>query len=282
VHNEGRTLRRTLSSILGQTHVDLVVHISDNGSVDDTADICREFAARDARVSFTHHSDVLEAPDNFRFLIDRSRAPYFAFLAGDDWWAPTFADRCLTQLTDHPDAVCCVTRTTFVDDAGAPTRLSDGTAALDADARARLRRYLGAPGDNSRIFGVYRSAVLKEAWHRTPVTVAHDWLVCALTLIEGTHLEWPETLLFREETPYQDYWTLARRWESGVLGRALPNLRMTRVLLANLPPMLRAGLLPTLVAHNFRAMVHSPYAASRLAARAPGKTKARLLKSLRW
>jgi hypothetical protein len=224
---------------------------------------------------------VLEAPDNFRFLIERSKAPYFAFLAGDDWWAPTFADRCLAQLTHDRHAVCCVTRATFVDDAGAPTKLSDGTYALDTDARTRLRRYLNGPGDNSRIFGVYRSEALKDAWRRTPVTVAHDWLVCALTLIEGTHLEWPETLFFREETPYQDYWKLARRWESGVVGRALPNLRMTRVLVANLPPTLRAGLLPTVVAHNFHAMTHSPYAASRLAARVPGKTKALLLKSLR-
>jgi glycosyltransferase involved in cell wall biosynthesis len=48
VYNGGALLSRALESLLKQTYPDFVLHISDNGSTDDTARLCRQFAAQDA------------------------------------------------------------------------------------------------------------------------------------------------------------------------------------------------------------------------------------------
>ena len=56
VYNGQRFLREVLDSILAQTFADFELIISDNGSTDETESICREYAARDPRVSY-HPND---------------------------------------------------------------------------------------------------------------------------------------------------------------------------------------------------------------------------------
>ena len=45
--------------------------------------------------------------------------------------------------------------------------------------------------------------MLQRAFDGVSTMAAPDWLVCALTLIEGHHLEWPENLFYREITPHR-------------------------------------------------------------------------------
>ena len=47
VYNAEGTVRKAIDSILGQSHADFVLYISDNCSTDGTEGICRSYAAGD-------------------------------------------------------------------------------------------------------------------------------------------------------------------------------------------------------------------------------------------
>jgi glycosyltransferase involved in cell wall biosynthesis len=92
VFNGGEHLRRALSSIRDQTHINIEVNISDNASDDETESICREFASMDARFRYVRQSKNIGAVANFKLLVAAATSPFFVFLAADDSWEPSFIE----------------------------------------------------------------------------------------------------------------------------------------------------------------------------------------------
>ena len=72
---------QALDSLLGQTLGDLEIIVSDNASTDRTAEICKDYAARDARIRYIRQ----ESPDLVLSRTDK-RIFYFA----DSSVEPTF------------------------------------------------------------------------------------------------------------------------------------------------------------------------------------------------
>ena len=60
---------------------------------------------------------------------------------------------------------------------------------------------------------------------------AFDWTFSAATLLHGTHIELPQTLMRRELTARERYVGYVNRDNSGMLDRLFPLLPMTRALL---------------------------------------------------
>jgi hypothetical protein len=104
---------------------------------------------------------------------------------------------------------------------------------------------------------------MQAAFKNVSSMVASDWLIVALSLLHGSHLEVPEVLMTRSETPPGAYVNWVNRLESGTLGRAIPVQRMARHLLRRLPPELRLKLMPTLLAMCLRSTLNSPYTVMR-------------------
>ena len=87
-YNGERFLRPLLDSVLGQSHTDIALIVSDDASTDGTVEILREYAAKDNRVKLFLQDHNLGFVRNFEFLLMRSNAPYVAFADQDDVWAP--------------------------------------------------------------------------------------------------------------------------------------------------------------------------------------------------
>lgn len=84
VYNIARYLRQCLFSVINQTLRDIEIIIIDDGSTDESALICDEFAAKDDRIAVIHRSNEgLSSARNAG--IDMARAPYVLFVDGDDW-----------------------------------------------------------------------------------------------------------------------------------------------------------------------------------------------------
>ena len=75
VYNGGRFLAESLESLLAQTYQDFEIVISDNGSTDDTAEICRAFAERDERVRHFRVEENRGASWNFQNVFHLTAAP---------------------------------------------------------------------------------------------------------------------------------------------------------------------------------------------------------------
>jgi glycosyltransferase involved in cell wall biosynthesis len=101
VYNGEPFIREALNSLLAQTYADFELIISDNGSTDSTQVICKEFAAKDARIRYVRQAENRGALANFQFVLDESVGEYFMWAAADDRWSNLFINTCVSVLEGH-------------------------------------------------------------------------------------------------------------------------------------------------------------------------------------
>jgi glycosyltransferase involved in cell wall biosynthesis len=230
------TVARAIESVLAQTFTEFELLVSDNASVDGTEQLCRRYAARDSRISYVRHPVAISGFDNFRFVLEAARTPYFMWLPADDYALPRLLERAVAVLDARPDVVCAIPRVEFLNADGS-RRAGGGSFALLGSVRENLCRFLRDPLDNSRFYGLYR----RDAVRRVLPDSAYygfDWAVAAGTLLYGKHAELQEVLLVREASDPVKYMRLVDMVASGRLARLLPLARFTRALLVDLrvPP----------------------------------------------
>ncbi len=250
-----------MESVLAQTRRVAVAHISDNASTDETPQIAQALADANETVRFTRHPASLGMSGNFGFVLQQAETEYFMWLAADDIIEPTYVERTLEALEADPNLVACVTRARFATDDGT-IRPAYGTYPLLADPVTNLAAYLTDPSDNTRIFGLYRTRPLQRAFP-SRYFHAYDWAIAAGTLLHGRHMEIPEFLMVRDETPRAAYVNAVRRDNPTLLGRLFPVFPMTADLIRRqrIPlrwPIIKALLHTNLEMHRTYALVHHP------------------------
>ena len=100
VFNASEYLRESIDAVLSQTFTDFELVISDNASTDETESICREYAARDARIRYLRQQRNIGALRNFEFVLKEARAPHFMWVAADDLPSPNWIEHLLHNLRD--------------------------------------------------------------------------------------------------------------------------------------------------------------------------------------
>lgn len=248
-YNNAATLRRTVESILNQTHGKCLLIISDDASTDATQKIGKALAAEYPSLTYIRQPFNLNHHGNFRFVLRQAKTPFFMWLAGDDYLEPTYVERALAVLEADPTIVTCVSRVRFVRPDGT-LRIAEGTYPLMGDKIANLAAYLSNPTDNSRLFGLHRTAPLQQAFPVADFLIAYDWAAMAGTLLHGRHAEIPEILLVRDETPSSAYVEMVRKQVKSSLDRAFPGLRMSWDLVLRQKIPLQAPVLKALIALN--------------------------------
>ena len=201
VYNGERYLRVAVDSILNQTLRDLELIICDNASTDGTEGICREYAAREPRVRYFRNPSNIGASQNFCRVFELAQAPYFKWLAADDYCAPEFLDRCKRVLDDSPDTVVCTTKANMIDQDG--QIISRYAERQDLPQLRASERMIASRAQDSwciAVYGLMRTEVIR----RTAVVgnyVGSDVVLLAEISLYGHFTEVPEYLLFRRLHP---------------------------------------------------------------------------------
>jgi glycosyltransferase involved in cell wall biosynthesis len=112
VYNGEKFLQSRLDGILSQTFSDFDLVISDNASTDSTADICKEYALKDNRISYIRQEKNIGPFNNFKFILDKAHNEYFVFAAVDDLWKPTFLEKNIKVLDSDDDVVGSISKCT--------------------------------------------------------------------------------------------------------------------------------------------------------------------------
>jgi glycosyltransferase involved in cell wall biosynthesis len=235
VYNGERLLERSLGALVGQSFQDFELIISDNASTDATAEICQRYAREDQRIRYVRQPANIGAVANFLFVLDQAQAPYYMWAAHDDVWAPTFISANHDVLAKRQDVVLSVSQAEFVNDAGEVVDTgSTGTEALLGSPRSNVRHYLKDPGQNSRFYGLHRTAVIRQCVTRGRPVWADDWLIMARTLKFGKHYETSECLFRRspDGSSSQAEVMIAKMYPSALF-RALPMLPFTWAVLTD-------------------------------------------------
>jgi glycosyltransferase involved in cell wall biosynthesis len=169
-YNCERYVAQSLESLLGQTFGDFELVISDNASTDGTEAICREYAARDARVRYVRRTENIGGPGNFRYVFSLCRGAYHKWSTADDFWAPEYLQKCVDVLDRRPDAVLCYSKTRLVDADSAPIEdYEDNLDLQQESAYVRFRELYTRIGLCNAHLGLIR----RSAMERTGLIAGH-------------------------------------------------------------------------------------------------------------
>lgn len=93
-------LRELLESLINQTHKNISILVSDDGSTDSTWDIIKEYALKDSRIiplSNTRNGGVI---NNFNNSLKYSTSDYIMFADQDDFWLSNKVEKMLKFLKE--------------------------------------------------------------------------------------------------------------------------------------------------------------------------------------
>jgi glycosyltransferase involved in cell wall biosynthesis len=114
VFNGSAFLGRALSSALAQTHTNLEIIVSDDGSTDDSGAIARKFAEENPSIRLLRNPDP-GMVRNWKFAVESSTGAFFTMLMQDDFLEPCFVETLLNHIKKHRLTAC--TSLAFVRDA---------------------------------------------------------------------------------------------------------------------------------------------------------------------
>lgn len=197
IYNGAQYLEASLDSLLAQTFGDFEIVISDNGSEDRTEEICRRYAAADARVRYVRHDVNRGASWNHNFVINEARGRFFRWHHADDLCEPRHLESCVATLESDPTLVLAYPRTLLIDAATRVTgRYDDRLDLHQAAPHARVRRLLANVFLCNPILGLIRTDVLR----RTTLLGSYlrsDHVLLAELALAGRWAEVPEGLFYR-------------------------------------------------------------------------------------
>jgi glycosyltransferase involved in cell wall biosynthesis len=165
VYNGADTVAPVIESVLAQTYADLELVISDNGSTDDTQEICRRYAREDRRVVYQRHPANVGLLNNFISAADRSTGTYLRWIGDDDSLEPDYVSQILDVFAEDERRVVVTTQIVYIDGDGAKILNTDhDPAALSSqdpvDRFAEMLRLLtSAFSTLDPLYGVIRRDV---------------------------------------------------------------------------------------------------------------------------
>jgi glycosyltransferase involved in cell wall biosynthesis len=143
VRNAGERLVPVVESVLAQDHANVELVISDNGSTDDTEEVCRALASRDDRIAYHRQPHNIGLLNNFIRTVELANGTFFRWIGDDDRLAPTFVSRCLREFAADPGLILVTTQVMYVT-SGSDTQTAryDATPLRSADPVDRLTELL--------------------------------------------------------------------------------------------------------------------------------------------
>jgi glycosyltransferase involved in cell wall biosynthesis len=214
VYDGEEYLAEALDSLLTQTYEDFELVISDNASTDRTEEICRDYAARDARIKYFRCDQNMGAAPNFNRVFELSSAPLFKWAAADDLHAPTYLERCMEVMERDPGVVLSHSYVTMVDEKAQPLRFDEQQGcyidSFDEPVMRMDRTHIAETGGPEvrfrdllvhmkwcfESFGIIR----REALLKTPLHESYygaDKVFLAALALEGRYHQVPEQLFLR-------------------------------------------------------------------------------------
>jgi glycosyltransferase involved in cell wall biosynthesis len=161
-------LQQSLASAQCQTHSDLEILVSDDGSTDGSQDFVRALERIDPRVRLLPPNPQPGLFSNINYLVQHSMGDAFCILADDDRLAPEFVEKLLRSLRDDDEIVASFCDHWIIDSAG--HRLNEVT---ENNSRIYSRADLAAGevrdaltqvmrGSMCMGFSLYRAAVFRQ------------------------------------------------------------------------------------------------------------------------
>jgi glycosyltransferase involved in cell wall biosynthesis len=211
LYNGDRFLEGVLDSFLNQTFRNFEFIISDDCSTDRSQEICRRYAAQDARIRYYRNERNMGAGWNARRVYELATGKYFKQATQDDMIQPDFLRLCLDGLEEDDSLVLAHSKTRVIDEGGQFVENYDDSLRTNSlDPVLRVRDLLLKGHGSYPISGLIRL----DALHKLPPqgSYAHSDRVLLLQLgLLGRFYEVPEHLSIVTRHTGQAAWTMPER-----------------------------------------------------------------------
>jgi glycosyltransferase involved in cell wall biosynthesis len=194
-YNRAHLIGRAIESALKQDYRNLELIISDNASTDETEAVCRDFAARDDRVTYIRQAENQGAVFNFDIVRRHAQGKYFLWLGDDDWLEPDYVSACVNFLEAHADYVVAYGRARFYQGDLLDSEY-DGFSLSQKSGVARVIDYYRQVDDNSMFYGVFNRKILENVGNVRDI-VGGDWIFMSRIAYQGKVQLLPETCVHR-------------------------------------------------------------------------------------
>lgn len=173
-YNVENYIREALDSATGQTMRDIEIICVDDGSTDGTAEILKEYAAKDSRVRVIRHAEN-QGPFAARHTgIMAAAGQYVLFLDGDDSYVPHACERLYGEI---------VARNLDVLDCGAAMRVSESNSMDEKTLAERALFFSHAP----QTIPENREELLRACFVEKDIRWAMWGKMCALDLVKKAY-----------------------------------------------------------------------------------------------
>lgn len=210
-YNAAETIRETLGSILAQTYTNLVVHISDNASTDETLKIIESMA--DSRIYIHCHEKNIGAEANFTCCIEFAEGKYTAIFHSDDLYEPQMLEKQVAYLEEHA-AVGAVF-----------------TEAMTIDERGIVMACIGSQSDEKGTRQYDFPRLMKA------VLLHHNFLICPSALVRTSiykkEIKQWRGEMFRSSADLDTWLRIARKHSIAILGERLMRYRISKAQFSN-------------------------------------------------
>ncbi|HEX2160325.1 MAG TPA: glycosyltransferase family 2 protein [Thermoleophilaceae bacterium] len=196
--NRRATIARAVRSALAQTHANLEVVVSDDGSTDGSAEVLQELAAGDERLRVVRHAANAGMVANMERARRLARGDYVMLLADDDWLDPRCVELALAALLRSPDHVAALGGVDYVGSVAHPVR-AELRPLTAAHPSRRVRDYFAAvDGDhgNTWLYALIRRDAF-DALSPLRNVLGFDWLHVAELAFLGKIALVDEVLIHR-------------------------------------------------------------------------------------
>lgn len=197
VYNCERYVAEAIESHLRQTFTDFELVITDNASKDRSGEICRAYAARDARIKYHLNGENLGAGGNFCRSFELSQGEYFRWTPSDDVVGPELLELCLEVLDRDPSVLLAYPRTRLIDGEGRILRDYDENLHTTDDSPSVRFKHVA---QNLRLcnvqYGLTRRKILAQTGLMRSYSGGDIPLILELSLY-GKFYEVPEHLFYR-------------------------------------------------------------------------------------
>mgnify|MGYP006278703331 CR=1 FL=1 len=188
VYNGERYIAKAIDSVLGQSHTNFELIISDNGSTDGTLSILKHYADLDPRIRLLLKSSaddryssgwrayISGAAENFIRVLHEAKGRYFCWIAHDNFWSPEFLVQSLAMIGDGAGALggCAI----HDHQTGLSTELSGMPLISPCQSRLeQIRQMVNGRkhGTPVAIYGLYRREALLAVAPSLLAREAFDW-----------------------------------------------------------------------------------------------------------
>ena len=119
-YNTETYLKRCVNSILAQTYTNIEILLIDDGSTDNTPDLCDAYALQDKRIAVIHQQNK-GLPATRKVGIAKAKGNYCFFIDADDTMEPNTLEYLMSVALQYPQSEAIVTGYNYISPTGETT-----------------------------------------------------------------------------------------------------------------------------------------------------------------